>query len=142
GLATAYASNSRVLFVTPQICSAGVGRGYGLLHEIKDQTGFVRGLTKWNTVIDSPAGIRAAFDEAFRMLETGRPQPVGIEIPHDYLNTAVERAAADSAAAAGIEPAAPAPDAKALQAAAQLLDGAKLPVIYAGGGVFPSNATP
>ncbi len=72
GLATAYASNSKVLFVTGQIHSLGVGRGCGLLHEIKDQTGFVRGLTKWNHFVTSPTDIALAFDQAFAQLETGR----------------------------------------------------------------------
>lgn len=138
GLATAYASNSKLLFVTPQICSAGVGRGYGLLHEIKDQTGFVRGLTKWHRFVDSPAEIRAAFAGAFDAIESGRPRPVGIEIPHDYLNARVE--AETPPASIGREPN-PAPDLKALRAAAELLNKARLPVIYAGGGIFPSNAT-
>jgi acetolactate synthase-1/2/3 large subunit len=138
GLATAYASNSRVLFVTPQIHSTGVGRGCGLLHEIKDQTGFVRGLTKWNQVVESPSGIRPAFDQAFAELNKGRPRPVGIEIPHDYLSAKVETEAQGTAHDTG---AADTLDSNALRTAATLLNKAKLPVIYVGSGVFPTDAT-
>lgn len=136
GLATAYASNSRVLFVTGQIHSSGVGRGCGLLHEIKDQTGFVRGLTKWNRFVDSPAGIAPAFDQAFQEMLSGRPRPVGIEIPHDYLSAP----APEASGAPAVGPAPTAPDAKALHAAADLINAARLPVLYVGGGIFPAEA--
>lgn len=140
GLATAYASNSRVLFITGQIHSSGIGRGCGLLHEIKDQTGLVRGLTKWNHLVESPADIATAVDLAFGELASGRPRPVGIEIPHDYLSTEAP-VPANSAAVATPRDAAPACDAKALQAAASMIDRARLPVLYVGGGILSSDAS-
>ncbi|OZI48643.1 thiamine pyrophosphate-dependent enzyme [Bordetella genomosp. 4] len=133
GLATAYASNSKVLFVTAQIHSEGVGKGYGLLHEIKDQTGFVAGLTKWNTVVESADRISVTFDHAFAQLESGRPRPVGIEVPHDYLHTTVDQIHAGKAAVT--DTIARPVDAKLLDAAATLINSAKFPIIYAGGGV-------
>ena len=140
GLATAYASNSKVLFISGQIHSSGVGKGYGLLHEIKDQSGFIRGLTKSHHFINSPAAIAPALDAAFADLATGRPRPVGVEIPHDYLSSPLPQDAATATAVpashAPVEPAA-----ASLDQAAALLNGARLPVIYAGGGVFASNAT-
>lgn len=132
GLATAYASNSKVLFVTPQIHSKGVGRGLGLLHEIKDQTGFVAGLTKWNAVVPSADRISATMDQAFGQLNTGRPRPVGVEIPHDYLQATVDqktpRVLDAGEAMAEVTP-------KELDGAAALVNAAKFPVIYAGGGI-------
>ena len=138
GLATAYASNSRVLFVTGQIHSSGVGRGYGLLHEIKDQTGFVRGLTKWNHFVDSSAGIAPAFDQAFQEVLAGRPRPVGIEIPHDFLSS---QAPETPRSATATRPASLMPDERALRSAAELVNSARLPVLYVGGGIFPSEAS-
>lgn len=138
GLATAYACNSKVLFITPQIHADGVGRGFGLLHEIKDQTGFVRGLTKWNHVVASPSELRVSLDRAFAELHRGRPRPVGLEIPHNFLQATVPADAAPQPLPAT----APAvPEAKQLDAAAALLDGARLPVIYAGGGVLAGGAS-
>lgn len=139
GLATAYASNSKVLFMTGQIHSTGVGRGCGLLHEIKDQTGFVKGLTKWNQFVNGPTEIPGAVNEAFRQLATGRPRPVGIEIPHDYLSAKLD-AITDQSAAGGSAPNGEL-DSKALDAAAKLLNEARLPVIYVGGGIFHTDAT-
>ena len=142
GLATAYAANSRVLFLTAQIHSQGVGKGYGLLHEIKDQPGYLAGLSKWSRHVGGPEEIAAAVDQAFDRLHTGRPRPVALEIPHDYLSASVNDA--PPAAAAG-QPGAGAPaaiDEAALARAAALLDGARLPVIYVGGGIFHSDACP
>ncbi|MDR8071878.1 thiamine pyrophosphate-dependent enzyme [Burkholderia cenocepacia] len=139
GLATAYASNSKVLFLTGQIHSSGVGRGCGLLHEIKDQSGFVKGLTKWNQFVHSPTGIPAAVDQAFAELATGRPRPVGLEIPHDYLSSSVEVPQRSAGQQAPHSPAFE--DVEDLDRAASLLNNARLPVIYVGGGIFHTDAT-
>ena len=139
GLATAYASNSKVLFVTGQIHSSGIGKGCGLLHEIKDQSGFVRGLTKWNHMVTAPSDIRVSLDNAFRELDRGRPRPVGLEIPHDYLSASasIDPRAADAAQpSTTLSP----EDLIQIQGAAKLLDGARFPVIYVGGGVIASGA--
>lgn len=157
GLATAYAANSRVLFLTAQIHSQGVGKGYGLLHEIKDQAGYLAGLTKWSRQVGGSAGIGAAVDEAFAQLHAGRPRPVALEIPHDYLSASLDATApaaaagrrrgvsgaSDAPGASGVPDASDAVDAideAALSRAAALLDAARLPVIYVGGGIFHSDA--
>ncbi|HVW50006.1 MAG TPA: thiamine pyrophosphate-dependent enzyme [Trinickia sp.] len=139
GLATAYASNSKVLFLTGQIHSTGVGRGCGLLHEIKDQTGFVKGLTKWNQFVHSTSDIPAAVDQAFAELATGRPRPVGLEIPHDYLSSTVE--VPQRSAGQQIHHSPAFEDVQNLDRAASMLNSARLPVIYVGGGIFHTNAT-
>lgn len=139
GLATAYASNSKVLFVTGQIHSKGIGKGYGLLHEIKDQTGFVRGLTKWNHMVTSPQDIAPSMSKAFQELQQGRPRPVGVEIPHDFLSA---QTAAQPMEAVG-ESAKQELDVTQmalLEKAAALLNEARFPVLYVGGGIFPSDA--
>ena len=139
GLATAYASNSKVLFLTGQIHSSGVGRGCGLLHEIKDQTGFVKGLTKWNQFVHSTSDIPAAVDQAFTELATGRPRPVGLEIPHDYLSSTVEVPQRRAGQQVHHSPAFE--DVQNLDRAASLLNNARLPVIYVGGGIFHTDGT-
>lgn len=135
GLATAYASNSKVLFIAGQIRSNGIGKGYGLLHEIKDQTGFVAGLTKWNSMVSSPEQIAPTINQAFAQLAQGRPRPVGVEIPHDFLESQLAAPVAEarsSSAEPTLEPATLA----LLDQAAGLLNEARLPVLYVGGGIF------
>jgi len=147
GLATAYACNTRMLLLTAQIHAQGVGKGYGLLHEIKDQTGFIAGLTKWNAVADTPQAIGPMLAAAFAHLHQGRPRPVGVEVPHNVLRMPLETHAQDGRAADATDiteivniASDPTPSDQALDAAAALIQQARFPVIYAGGGVFHNHA--
>ena len=54
-LSTAFALNAPVLCLTGQIHADQIGRGYGMLHEIPDQLGILRSLTKWARRVESPA---------------------------------------------------------------------------------------
>ncbi|MFM9969127.1 MAG: thiamine pyrophosphate-dependent enzyme [Burkholderiales bacterium] len=138
GLATAWACNSPVLAIIGQIPSAAIGKGFGLLHEIQDQSQTLGTVTKWHAMAKSPADVPLLIREAVKQLRTGRPRPVAVEIPADIL--------AASAEVALIEPPANeeyrlAPDAASIEEAAKLLDGARYPLIYAGGGCIAANAS-
>src|ERR1700756_1021099 len=99
-LSTAYATNAPVLCISGQIPSDLIGRGFGLLHEIPDQLGILRRLTKWAARIEHPTQTGRLVNEAFRQLRDGRPRPVGLEIPPDVLalETEVALPAADTSA--------------------------------------------
>src|SRR5438874_8899328 len=84
-LATAYATNAPVLCISGQIPSDLIGRGFGLLHEIPDQLGVLRTLTKWAARIDHPTQAGKLVNEAFRQLRDGRPRPVALEMPLDVM---------------------------------------------------------
>lgn len=84
-LSTAYAGNARVLAISGQIATNLIGRGTGVLHEIPDQLAIMRGLTKWAARVEHPTQMPHLVDEAFYQLHTGRPRPVGLEIPQDVL---------------------------------------------------------
>lgn len=134
-LSTAYACNSPVLCVTGQIQSDMIEFGRGLLHEIPNQLGMVRSVTKWARRAITPGDVPALVRDAFAELRTGRPRPVEIEIPPDTLfaEAEVELLAPTTAA-----PSAGDPD--CLERAAALLAGAKAPLIWAGGGVVRGGA--
>ncbi len=133
-LATAYATNDKVLCLTGQIASNSIGKGYGLLHELPDQLTILRSLTKWAARINSPAEAPGLVAEAFRQMATGRPRPVGLETPPDVL-----AATADVDLAEGPLPITPPPlDEDALAAAARLLATAKQPLIFVGSGAIPA----
>src|SRR5262245_54070358 len=53
-LATAYSTGARVLALVGQIPSGAIGKGHGLLHEIPDQLGILRKLTKWAERVNAP----------------------------------------------------------------------------------------
>lgn len=135
GLATAYACSSRVLFIAGQIPSPALGRGHGLLHEIPDQSGILRSLTKWHALAHTAHEIPALISEAFRQLRSGQPRPVAIELPADVLQASTDAPLLEAAAA---QPTPPVP-ALVTQAAAWLRE-ARFPVIQAGGGAMAADA--
>jgi len=135
-LATAYACNQPVLCVTGQIQSDLIDFGRGLLHEIPNQLGMVRSVTKHAARATTPAEIPALVDTAIRELWQGRIRPVEIEVPPDTLF-----------ATGDVELLAPAPgqerpagDPDAIREAAKLLGNAENVVIFAGGGIHVSEA--
>lgn len=135
GLATAYSANAPVLCVAGQIVSSAIGKRRGLLHEIDDQAAVLGVVTKWHGRAARTDEIPALVHEAVRRIRSGRPQPAAIEIAPDLL-----------AGRADVAPIAPddddrvRPDDADIAAAAVLLDGARFPVIYAGGGVLAAGA--
>ena len=90
GLATSWACNARELFIAGQIPSPAIGKGFGMLHEIADQSGILKSLTKWHGIAHAPAEIPALVHQAFAQLRSGRPRPVAIELPPDVLQGAIE----------------------------------------------------
>jgi acetolactate synthase I/II/III large subunit len=135
-LATAYATNAPVLCVSGQVPSDMIGRGYGLLHEIPDQLGILRSLTKWAARIGHPTEVGKRVNEAFFQAGNGRPRPVGLEIPPDVLALATEVVLPE----ADPPPPVTEPDPDHIAAAAQLLAAAKKPIILVGGGAVEAAA--
>jgi acetolactate synthase-1/2/3 large subunit len=84
-LATAYALNAPVLFLTGQIPLPLIGRNTGALHEINDQLGLLRNLSKLALRIEHPGAVEAGLNSAIDTIRTGRPRPVAVEIPMDVL---------------------------------------------------------
>jgi acetolactate synthase-1/2/3 large subunit len=128
-LATSYACSLPVLCLSGQIPSRWIGRGAGLLHEIPDQLGIMRRLTKWAARIEAPQDAARLVAEAFAQMGTGRPRPVALEMPMDVM--------AHEAWVGGVAPRpveSSEPDPEAIERAAGLLNRAARPMIFAGGG--------
>jgi acetolactate synthase-1/2/3 large subunit len=142
-LATAYACSSPVLCVTGQVDSHAIDGGYGLLHEVQHQDQVLSAVTKWSGRPMKVAEIAPAVREAFTQLASGRPRPVGIELPLDILPALEDVVAPDTArqaendgsAARGLET-----DPDRLRDAADLLRLSQRPVIYSGGGILAASA--
>src|SRR5947209_4346334 len=88
GLATAYACSSPVLCVAGQIPTGAIGKRYGMLHEVANQEAILGSVAKWVGRANAPAEVPGIVREAFRQLRSGRPRPVGIEVPADVLQAA------------------------------------------------------
>ena len=135
GLTNAYSRSSPVLLVAGQIPRAAIGRNLGAVHEVADQIDVVRPVTKWRRQTLRPREIPDAVFEAFRQMRTGRPRPAVIQIPPDV---GVEREEVSLRNPARIPRIVPSPD--DLREAAGVIARARLPLIYAGGGVVRSDA--
>lgn len=131
-LATAYSSNARLLCLVGQIPSYHIGRAYGYLHEIPDQLGILRTLTKWADRIASPAQAPELVAEAFYQLNSGRPRPVGLECAPDVLSRRTEVDLTPIAREIRWPPV----DADAVEEAATLLAESRNPLIFVGSGAF------
>ena len=53
GLSTAWACSSPVLAISGQILSSAIGKGYGLLHEVNNQSETFSSVTKWNALSEA-----------------------------------------------------------------------------------------
>src|SRR5260370_10032589 len=120
------------------IQSPAIGKGYGLLHEVRNQSAILGCVTKWQAQARKPAEVPGLRRAAVKELHSGRPQPVGLEIARDVLSA--------SAACTLIDPPAREdgrmrPDPAAIERAAALMATSRFPVIYAGGGVLAAGAT-
>lgn len=136
GLATAYAANSRVLLLAGQIDSPMIGKDFGALHEIPDQTGVLERLTKWTGIARRAEDIPALVHRAFAELRSGRPRPVALELPPDVLAATVP---SPDLAPPDISDMSVDEDEGGIERAAGLLAGAERPLIYAGGGVLAAS---
>ena len=134
-LATAFACNARVLCLTSTIPSRFIDQRQGLLHDIEDQSGLLRGLTKWYARANDVSEIPRLLDAAFEQLLTGRPRPVALEIPPDIL-AQVGLPSYPARRPALVTPAIPP---ALLEQAAGLIANAERPVIIVGGGALAAG---
>ena len=135
-LATAQSLCQPVLAISGQIFEKSIGKGLGFLHEIPDQLGIMKTLTKWAAHIDGPEDAGPKIREAFQQLMSGVPGPVGIECGWDMWKQSAD-------VAFDADPAkrqTPAFDEDAAEAAAKLLANSKRPLISAGGGAQHASA--
>lgn len=146
GLAEAYASSVPVLAITSDIHRGS--RGTGALTEI-DQAALFRAVTKATFTTECAADLSALVEQALRAACTGRPAPVALIVPEDILDELVAAEAANAReperslepSTASNQAVQPVPEAQ-VERAARLIDGARRPVVVAGGGVHLSRAYP
>lgn len=105
-------------------------------HQAVDVVAMLRPVTKWNTSIATPEVIAEVVRKAFKLAEREKPGATHLELPEDVAKLACE--------ATPIPPRRlrrPAPDYKALQAAFELLQHAKRPLVLAGNGAIRKLAS-
>jgi acetolactate synthase-1/2/3 large subunit len=129
-LCTAMGNCSPLVCLTGQVPSQFLGKGRGHLHELADQAGTLRTLIKDAVRIDDAADTSAIVAGAFRAARSGRPGPVSVEMCWDTMAAPVriEQRPGDT----GRDE--PEPNLDAIAAAADLLAGARRPMIMCGAG--------
>ena len=135
-LLTAYGMNAPVIGLVGQIPQADIDRGHGHLHEIHDQLGLMRHVTKWAERIRSPHEAPGLVSRAVWHATSGRPRPVALECAMDTWARQGEVTI----------PTRPLPlpaedvDADAIDAAARILGAAERPMLVLGGGALDAGA--
>ncbi len=134
-LATAQSLYQPVLAISGQIFEDKIGKGLGYLHEIPDQLGIMKTLTKWAAHIDGAEDAGPKAREAFRQMLSGVPGPVGIECGWDVWKRSAEVALETDP----VRRETPAIDEDAAELAAKLLAASKRPLIWVGGGALDAG---
>jgi acetolactate synthase-1/2/3 large subunit len=135
-LLTAYGMNAPVIGLIGQIPQADIDRGHGHLHEIHDQLGLMRHITKWAERIRGPQEAPSLVSQAIWQATSGRQRPVALECA---LDTWSRRAEVTLPA----EPMRLPPDTiddEAIEAAAKILGNAERPILVLGGGAQDASA--
>ena len=133
-LLTAYGMGAPVIALAGQIPSFAIDRGHGHLHEIHDQLGLLRHITKHAARIRAPHEAPALVAEAVRIACGGRPRPVALECAIDTWGVTGAVEFPDIAA-----PVVPPVDADAVTRAATILGQAERPLIVVGGGALDAG---
>ena len=94
-------------------------------------------ITKHNYLVRNIAELPQVISDAFRIAQSGRPGPVWIDIPKDVQTAEIE---IDELPEPGGRAAAPAFEMQDILAAATMINAAKRPVLYLGGGTINAPA--
>ena len=144
-LCDAYMDSIPMVVITGQVPTTAIGTD---AFQECDTVGITRSVTKHNELVTSAADIPRAVREAFYIAQTGRPGPVLLDIPKDIVDPKHPNSVMDwywpsdselTDGLPGYSVATHAADELILQAA-QLINEAKQPVLYVGGGVLKSRA--
>ncbi|WP_214369596.1 acetolactate synthase large subunit [Pseudonocardia sp. H11422] len=105
-----------------------------------DITGITMPITKHNMLVTEATEIPRAIAEAFHLASTGRPGPVLVDIPKDVLQEQTTFSWPPELKLPGYRPTTR-PHGKQIREAAKLINSAKRPVLYVGGGVLKASAS-
>lgn len=133
----ALVAGSRVLHITGNVNAGLVGAGKGAYHEVPRQLQMLSAVSAHALRVDDATSSRATLREAVRLLETAPTGPVSVDWPIDlqYLAKPDEQVPAGS-----VTPGLLVADAQDVARAAEILRGARRPLIWVGGGAKAAAA--
>ncbi len=137
GIATAYMDSIPIVAITGQVVTSMIGSD---AFQEADITGITRPITKHNYLVKDVNDLAEVIKESFYIAATGRPGPVLIDIPKDVFTGKTEFEYPSKVALRGYNPNVRVHKGQ-IKKAMELIESAKKPLIYFGGGVILSNAS-
>ncbi len=139
GIATAYMDSIPLVVISGQVASHLIGTD---AFQETDMMGISRPIVKHSFLIQSPEEIPEVVKKAFIIAKTGKPGPVVIDVPKDMTDPnhlfdyqyPKEIKMRSYSAPSKVEE-------NHIDEAVSLLENAKKPVLYAGGGIIQGNAS-
>lgn len=133
----AYGDSIPMLVISTVNSHGRMGSGEGWLHELPNQQALVSQVSAFSHTVNRPEELAPVLARAFAVFDSARPRPVHIELP---INVMLADAGHLTVPENPLRMAPPEPGYEEINWAAELLNGAKTPVILAGGGAKWSAA--
>ena len=133
GIATAFMDSIPMVAITANVADSLIGRD--AFQEICI-TGVTMPITKHNFFVNHIEDLEPCLREAFRIANSGRKGPVLVDITKDVTSDTIEYSSKAPYELARH----PQPDGQVVKNIAEMINRAKKPVIYFGGGVMASEA--
>jgi acetolactate synthase-1/2/3 large subunit len=135
GIGDATLDNAPLVALTGQTGLAGMHKE--TTHQFIDTVDMLEPMTKWNTRVHHPRMVPEAVRKAFSIAAAEKPGATHLELPEDVMGTPVVGSPLPRGPVAMIEA-----DPVSLLRAAEIIQGARQPVILAGNGVVRQEAAP
>jgi acetolactate synthase-1/2/3 large subunit len=139
GVVEAGFAGTPLLHITGQTATKYVDRGMGTVHDVPDQLGMLRSISKAAFRVRSAQQALGTLTKAAALALTAPMGPVSVEVPIDIQRTAIERPAAFDNFVLPV-PAPLAPDPKALDELAARVAAARRPMLWLGNGARHARA--
>ena len=138
GIATANMDSVPLVALTGQVRSEVIGKD---AFQEADIRGVTMPITKHNYLVKNPADLGDVLREAFLLARSGRPGAVLVDIPVDVFTGTAALTDRHDGRLRGYNPPTEG-DPELLRQAADLLNKCERPVLYVGGGIISSGASP
>ncbi|MER0204966.1 MAG: acetolactate synthase 3 catalytic subunit [Nitrosomonas sp.] len=138
GIATAYMDSIPMVIISGQVPTSAIG--LDAFQEV-DTVGITRPCVKHNFLVKDITELALTIKKAFYIASTGRPGPVLVDIPKDISQQKTKFVYPDKISMRSYNPVTKG-HSRQIKKAAELILSAKRPMVYAGGGVILSDASP
>jgi len=137
GIASAYMDSIPIVVFCGQVPTHLIGND--AFQEV-DIVGITRPCTKHSYLVSKTGDLSRIIKEAFYLARSGRPGPVLVDIPKDLANQRIDYNGTEQVNLKSYNPTYD-PNIKQLKKTVKLIENARRPLIFAGGGVILSKAS-